>query len=29
MRNLSNERMLLEAPVSQAGASYRNGVMLM
>ena len=25
-RNLSNERMLLEAPVSQAGASYRNGL---
>jgi hypothetical protein len=26
-RNLSNERMLLEAPVSQAGASHCNGVM--
>jgi hypothetical protein len=26
-RNLSNERILLGAPVSQAGASYSNGVM--
>ena len=25
-RNVSNERMLLEAPVSPAGVSYRNGL---